>query len=207
MKLLVFLRHILEKRRRKKIRPFVDLATDSIYQDSFNVRLDDPQKGKCYLKVGEKSVIGGNFVFETSGGFISIGQNVYIPAGTTLISRNEIIIDDDVIISWGCTIYDHNSHSIYWEERCDDIKNVYDALSDDKGLISNKDWSNVISAPIHICSKAWIGMNVIILKGVTIGEGAVVGAGSVVVRDVPSWSVVGGNPACVVKWIKENRVD
>ena len=46
-------------------------------------------------------------------------------------------------------------------------------------------------------------MNVIILKGVTIGEGAVVGAGSVVTKDVPAWTVVAGNPAKVVKELKE----
>jgi galactoside O-acetyltransferase len=45
-------------------------------------------------------------------------------------------------------------------------------------------------------------MNVIILKGVTIGEGAIVGAGSVVTKDVPAWSVAAGNPAKVVKMLK-----
>ena len=50
---------------------------------------------------------------------------------------------------------------------------------------------------------AWIGMNVLILKGVTIGQGAIVGAGSVVTRDVPEWTVVAGNPAKVVKRLVE----
>ena len=48
-----------------------------------------------------------------------------------------------------------------------------------------------------------IGMNCIILKGVTIGEGAIVGAGSVVTKDVPAWTVVAGNPAIFVKKISE----
>ena len=46
-------------------------------------------------------------------------------------------------------------------------------------------------------------MNCIILKGVTIGEGAIVGAGSVVTKDVPAWTVVAGNPARVVKKLSE----
>ncbi|MCB0501084.1 MAG: hypothetical protein KDD32_00210 [Bacteroidetes bacterium] len=50
-----------------------------------------------------------------------------------------------------------------------------------------------------IKDKAWIGFNVIILKGVTIGEGAVVGAGSVVTKDVPDYTIVVGNPAKLIK--------
>jgi acetyltransferase-like isoleucine patch superfamily enzyme len=52
--------------------------------------------------------------------------------------------------------------------------------------------------PVRICRYAWIGQNAFILKGVTVGEGAVVGVNSVVVTDVPPYSVVMGNPARVV---------
>ena len=61
-----------------------------------------------------------------------------------------------------------------------------------------KNWENVKSAPIKIKDKAWIGFNSIILKGVTIGEGAIVGAGSVVTKDVADYTIVAGNPAVVV---------
>ena len=54
-------------------------------------------------------------------------------------------------------------------------------------------------APIRIADKAWLGMNVTVLKGVTIGEGAVVAAGSIVTKDVPPWTLVAGNPARVIK--------
>ncbi len=53
-----------------------------------------------------------------------------------------------------------------------------------------------------IVNKVWIGFNVIILKGVTIGEGAIVAAGAVVTKDVSAWTIVAGNPAVVVKKLK-----
>ncbi|WP_071585616.1 DapH/DapD/GlmU-related protein [Selenomonas sputigena] len=68
-----------------------------------------------------------------------------------------------------------------------------------EALLLKKSWKNVRAAPIHIGDKAWLGFNVIVLKGVSIGEGAVIGAGSVVTSDVPAYSVAVGNPAAVVK--------
>jgi len=73
----------------------------------------------------------------------------------------------------------------------------------DEGVLGKyKDWSNVISKEIIIKDKAWIGFNVIILKGVTIGEGAIVASGSVVTKDVPDFTLVGGNPARIIKSVE-----
>ena len=54
-------------------------------------------------------------------------------------------------------------------------------------------------APVNIGDYAWIGMNCLILKGVSIGEGAMIGAGSVVTRDVPPFCLAAGAPACVLR--------
>lgn len=189
------------KKYMNKIEPFVNLSSKSIYGTGFNVDLQNPKKGKKYLTVGEGGVNEGKYIFETDEGEIQIGSRVYIGA-STFISRSRIVIEDDVIMAWNCTVYDHDSHSIYWDERKYDVIQWHRDLLQGESPIRNKDWRGVATKEIRICSKAWIGFGVTILKGVTIGEGAVVGAGSVVTKDVPPYTVVGGNPAKVIKKIE-----
>ena len=119
-----------------------------------------------------------------------------------MISRSKIEIGDDVIIAWDVCIYDHDSHSLGWRARIEDLRCLREDLRAGRDPLASKDWSVVHTKPIRICDKAWIGMNTIILKGVTIGEEAVVAAGSIVTKDVPQWTVVAGNPARVVKYIE-----
>lgn len=188
----------------KNLGPYIDLAEESIYGSNFDIDLKNPTKGKKYLKIGNNSVINARFIFETENGYISVGDRVYIGGGQ-FISREKITIEDDVIIAWGCTIYDHNSHSIYSNKRKNDVLQVYENMLKGNNLIANKDWSCVDSKEITIEKKAWIGFDVTVLKGVTIGEGAVVGAKSVVTKDVPPYTVVGGNPARVLKVIDKTK--
>jgi len=121
---------------------------------------------------------------------VTIGSNTFI-GGASLVTANRIEIGDDVQIAWGTTIIDHNSHSLDWCERIKDLSGDFNGTP--------KDWTVVKTVPVRVCNKAWIGFNAIILKGVTIGEGAIVGAGSVVTHDVPPYTVVGGNPAQVLR--------
>lgn len=128
--------------------------------------------------------IGGDCktIFVTTGsGKIEIGNNVGI-SNASFFATNNITVEDDVCIGAGCKIYDTNFHSIYPEER----------------LNGNK---NVITAPVTIKKKAFLGGHCIVLKGVTIGEGAVIAAGSVVSKNVPDYEVWGGNPAQLLKKI------
>ncbi|MBW7869304.1 MAG: acyltransferase [Brumimicrobium sp.] len=76
-------------------------------------------------------------------------------------------------------------------------ENVVIRDSDNHKIISEV--ANNITKPIKIGNNVWIGMNSIILKGVTIGDGAVIAAGSVVTKDVPSYTLVGGVPAKIIK--------
>jgi acetyltransferase-like isoleucine patch superfamily enzyme len=139
----------------------------------------------CNIQIGEGSIVEGQLVCERDGARIVIGRNSFI--GDSLIaSADRIEVGDDVLISWGCNIVDHNSHSLKWTERKQDVKDWYQG---------KKDWAGVSVRP------AWLGLNVTILKGVEIGEGAVVGAGSVVIKSVPPWTIVAGNPATMVREI------
>lgn len=147
-------------------------------------------KENTFFIIGNNSVFEGGGIFEKNNLKILIGDRSFIGGGTFLHCTNDLIIGSDVLISWGCTLIDHNSHSVEWEERKHDVTNW---------INGKKDWEHVTSKPIVIKDKVWIGFNSIILKGVTIGEGAIIAAGSVVTKDIEPYTVVGGNPARVIK--------
>lgn len=140
------------------------------------------------LKIGKKSIIDGQIVFEKDNASIVIGRNCYISG--SLISIDKIIIGNNVLIAWGVTLLDHNSHSTIWIERGNDIEEWFEG---------KKDWTKVKHSPITINDNVWIGLNSIILKGVTIGKNSIVAAGSVVTKNVPDNVLVGGNPAKIIK--------
>lgn len=134
-------------------------------------------------------MFNGSVAADRPSAIVTIGKNTYF-GGSRIVVAERVDIGDDVLISWGCTIVDHNSHPLAWAERADDVRKYYSGA---------KDWSNVGIAPVKIGNKAWIGFNAIILKGVTIGEGAIVASGSVVTKDVAPFTIVGGNPARLIR--------
>lgn len=110
---------------------------------------------------------------------VSIGNDVDINRGCELYpsmqtSEGLIVLDDNVVLGPGVIIFS-STHS-------------YASL----GLPD-------VSAPVKICRYVWVGGRSIILPGVVIGEGAVIGAGSVVTKDIPPYCVAVGNPARVIK--------
>lgn len=199
------LRRILNKYRNYKRNIFIKKNKDKIMLADKVILLDSAnfdfrvKRDKKAVEIGSESMIGCNFIFESETGFVEIGQRTFINSGTNLISRTNIKIGNDVTIGWGCYIYDHNSHSLNWENRCEDILLQTSDYKSKKNFIASKNWDVVDSKAINIKDKVWIGFDVLILKGVTIGEGAIVGAKSVVTKDVEPWTVVAGNPAKFVK--------
>lgn len=146
----------------------------------------------CHLSVGDDSIIHARLSFERPDATICVGSRSYI-GKSSLIAASKISIGDDVLISWDVTLVDHGSHALNFEQRRNDVVNW------GRGL---KDWSVVDMDPIIIGNKVWIGFGAVVLKGVTLGEGAVVGAKSVVTKDVPPWTVVVGNPARIIRELK-----
>jgi acetyltransferase-like isoleucine patch superfamily enzyme len=144
------------------------------------------------LSIGERSIFNGRIASDRKGSAVVIGRDTFI-GDSLLICAQRIEVGNDVLISWGCTIVDHHSHAVTWAERSHDVADWYGGC---------KDWRHVRIAPIKIQDRAWVGFNSIILAGVTIGEGAVVGCASVVTRDVDPYTIVAGNPARVIRSLK-----
>jgi galactoside O-acetyltransferase len=151
------------------------------------------------VKIGDNSLLGCSIILERNGAKVEIGNNVYC-GSSKIICINKIVIGDNVLISWGVTFYDHNSHSVEIQDR---RKDIWQALEDFKrfngNFVAKKNWDTVESKPITVEGDVWIGMDAMILKGVTIGEGAIIGARSVVTKDVPPYTIVGGNPAKIIR--------
>lgn len=159
-----------------------------------------PETPRIMLTIGEWSQVFGTFYFQRPDAAISVGKRCQLGASHYVATRG-LTIGDDVIISWGCTLIDTDNHSPLWTVRRHDIHNYrkdYDAQGGKRVGLSH-DWSQVDTRPIVIESKVWLGFEVIVLKGVTIGEGSVIGAGSVVAKDIPPWSIAAGNPCRVIK--------
>jgi acetyltransferase-like isoleucine patch superfamily enzyme len=70
-----------------------------------------------------------------------------------------------------------------------------------------KDTSSVAAAPIVIEDDVWVGFKSTILKGVHVGRGAIIAAGSMVTKDVPAWTIVAGNPATIIRTLSPHERD
>ena len=124
----------------------------------------------------------GRTVLQTIGdGKIIIGDNTGI-SHATFVSRLGIELGNNVLVGGGVQIFDNDFHPVDYRER---QKN-----------------ENIKKSPVIVEDNVFIGANSIILKGVRIGEGAVIGAGSVVTKSVPANEVWAGNPARYVKKIE-----
>ena len=111
------------------------------------------------------------------GKFTSIGKNVFINHACSFLDLGGITIENDVLIGPRVNLVTENHPSDPAERR------------------------SLITKPIVIKRNAWLGANVTILPGVTVGENAIVAAGAVVAKDVPANTVVGGVPAKFIKSI------
>ena len=107
-----------------------------------------------------------------------VGERVFINMGCKFQDQGGIFIDDDALIGHNATLCTLNH------------------IPDPAQRAGMK------AKPIHIGKKVWLGANVTVLQGVTIGDNAIVAAGAVVTKDVPANAIVGGVPAKVIKMIE-----
>ena len=108
---------------------------------------------------------------------LELGDKTYINHDSEIRCREHISIGNNVSISYNVLIQDSDYHTMYQED----------------GTLKPQ------TLPIVIEDDVWIGANAIILKGVTLGKGCVVAAGAVVTKSAPAYSLVGGNPARIIK--------
>lgn len=148
-------------------------------------RLNSTTKDKGILEIASdgKLVVGKNVRVANGckfyiNGTMQIGDNTFINPNTFVLSNCSVTIGNNCAISWNCQLIDDDVHKI---------------------VVNNEKKNS--SAPIAIGNRVWIGANSIIMKGVSIGDGAVIAAGSVVTKNVAPKTLVGGAPA---KLIREN---
>ncbi len=120
------------------------------------------------------------------GAVIQLGNGVGI-SGSSICAVKKVIIGNNSGLGVNSNIYDTDFHAVSgFGERQESILNAK-------------------SSPVKIGEKVWIAANALILKGVTIGNGAVIGAGSIVRHDVPDNVLVTGNPAKVVRFLNQEN--
>jgi acetyltransferase-like isoleucine patch superfamily enzyme len=142
------------------------------------------QKGCLHLaksakfELKEKNVLDRGFDIEVKGQLI-IGSRNYFNKNVKIVCFDKIEIGDDCLIADSVHIYDH-------DHCCEDTTKLISA-------------QGYVTAAVVIGNNVWLGAKVTVLKGVTIGDGTIVGANSIVTRDLPANSICGGIPAKVIK--------
>ncbi len=148
------------------------------------------------INIGNNCRISGRLQSQSSGRII-IGDNTCIYDKTVIGSVESITIGSCVIISNHVHIYDNNNHPTSASVRHEMCMNGFDGDA--------WHWKHSKSAPIVIEDDVWIGEYSAILKGVTVGRGSIVASHAVVTKDVPPYTIVAGNPARVVKEIRDEE--
>jgi acetyltransferase-like isoleucine patch superfamily enzyme len=147
------------------------------------------------VAIGENTVCRGILRREAFGaGKIQIHADVYIGDDCLLSCAAGIEILPHTLLAHGVQIFDNDSHPLSADRRRVDYATVLEGGDVRPGIAAEA----VVIGP-----NAWIGFGALILKGVNVGEGGIVAAGSVVTRSVPPYTIVAGNPALPIRTLAD----
>ena len=149
------------------------------------------------ISIGSFTQVRGELLTFAHGGEIVIGEYCYIGDATRIWSARRITIGNRVLIAHNVTILDNLTHPVGAAARHEHFRQIITSGHPKRIDLGEK--------PVQIADDVWIGCLSVVLRGVSIGTGAIVGAGSVVTEDVPAWTIVAGNPARVVRELAENE--
>ncbi len=188
-------------------RDYVKIHPSAIIAPGASIKIfNPPVPPRICLEIGEGSHIFSHFSLLRPEATIRVGKRCQL-GNSMFICADSIEVGDDILMAWGVTVMDSDNHSLYWEERQNDVercrKDYLETSCQD--IARSHDWSTVECRRVTIRDKSWVGFNVIILKGVTIGEGAIIGAGSVVTKDIEPWHIGAGNPCNTIRKISASR--
>ena len=143
------------------------------------------------IVVGRNSRVLGELLTFAHGGEIQIGEWCYVGEGTRIWSAASIEIGNRVLISHSANVFDNLTHPLRAEERHRQVQQIFTR--------GHPDDISLDESPVKICDDAWVGAGAMVLRGVTVGQGAIVAASAVVTKDVAAFSIVAGNPAVLVR--------
>lgn len=166
-------------------------------EDLFNRRVEAKKLFREYNRLGDDEVQARRDIMRRL--FKSVGENVWIEPDFRCEFGRNISIGDDVYINFGCVILDCGQISI----------GNNTLIGPNVGLFSGNHTTDpqeraaggLIPKPITIGRRVWLCGNVTVTPGVTIGDDTIIGAGSVVTRDIPSGVIAAGNPCRVLRQI------
>jgi len=166
-----------------------EISTEAIIGEAGRI---NNSRERSSIKIGYKTILNGELVTFKHGGKITIGNCCYIGERTKIWSAKNIEIGDRVLIAHNVNIHDQISHPLDSKERHKDQMHIMEKGFQEDHFLNEKE--------ILIGDDVWIGFNATILKGVTIGKGAIIGACTLITSDVPEYAVVAGNPARIIKY-------
>ena len=161
---------------------------NSVFEDEEDIR--NKILSELIPNIGKGTYIQGPIQFDY-GAFTTFGENCYANFNFTVLDICPVTIGDNVFFGPNCMLATP-VHPFRYQER--NIKYKEDGTA----------YDDEYAKPITIGSNCWLASNVVVIGGVTIGDGCVIGAGSVVTRDIPANSLAAGNPCRVIRNIRRN---